>query len=185
MSKCPDFRRYNELLIPFATQQIVKNDSYFQSKFTNATKPSFDIYNVSLYNKSIVWVENKLDDNVTPVTRALAIYLPNTVKYKSISADVKESNPTIFIEVGSQVAHTNYEQPARDDSFLLCKDLEYTLEKEHRNIQVNILNPYTNLTEMFNIGRCEIQEIEPLQLGSFNTNFWTAITLMTVKIYTN
>lgn len=185
MPKSPDYLRYNEILAPIVIAEIIKEDAYFLPLFTSVSYPTFKIYPTSLFNKDTTWIDGFLQlDGVTPIKRAMAVYCPNDIAFKSIAVDKKESYPSVWIEVGIQIQAVHLQEKARNECLLLCKDIEYTIETESRNLSKLITNPFTNIDEHFQIARCQVINISPLQMGVFNNNLWTCITLIELQVCT-
>lgn len=179
MPKCPENIRDNEYKIVTAINIILKADPYFISKFTNINIPDFNIYSSSLLFKTV----NTIEDDIDGTERALAVYFPNIVDFE-IYQNWEKPKPTIYIECMVKSAHKDFgEEPARKECFQLLKDIKYTLE-QNKNLRVLIPNSETNLDEFFQVGFFNVKNIEPLQMGSFNTNFWTCISLMELEIFT-
>lgn len=186
MPICPDYIRYNELLVPIAITEIIKNDSHFIDLFTNTDFTNFKIYPFSLLDENITFIKKKLIlDNTTDCKRALAIYFDNEVKYKDFTTARRESELKIYIEIAIQVDSKNLEEKAKQEAHLISKDIEHTLFNENRSLKRVITNPFTNITELFNVGKVKVINNEWLLKGAINNKNFTFIHLIELEICTN
>ena len=185
MPKAPSITRYNNLLVPFAISEIIKDDAEFISKFTSIAHPTFKIYPKTLFNKDVSWVDGFLElYNTVPIKRAIAVYCPNDIIFKPIAVDKFQSFPQIWVEVGIQIQAVHLQEKAREECLMICEDIKYTLAEESKNLSKIITNPYTGVSEHFQVEKIDIVDFTPLQMDSFNNNFWTCITLMQFQVST-
>lgn len=185
MPKAPIQTRYNNLLVPFGISEIIKDDSEFISKFTSVAHPTFKIYPKTLFNKDVTWVDGFLElYNTTPIKRCLAVYCPNDIIFKPVMVNKNHSFPQIWVEVGVQIQAVHLQEKAREECLLICEDIKYTLVEAGKNLSKIITNPYTGVTENFQVEYIDIVDFTPLQMDSFNNNFWTCITLMQFQVST-
>lgn len=177
MSKDPN--RDSEYKIIEAINKILKADSYLTSLFTDSTIQDFNIHSSSLLFRNVVCTT---DSN--GFERALAVYFPNIVQFTNNYNNWEESNPTIYIECMSKYPHNEFgDEPARKDSFSILKDIKKTLY-ENKTLKVILRNQETSLDEQFQVSKFTAKNIEPLQMGSFNSNFSTCISLLELEVKT-
>ena len=138
----------------------------------------FNIYSSSLLFKTIPCVDGP--DNMS---RAMAVYFPNITEF-IFSQNREQPKPTIYIEVMVEYPHLEFgDEPARKESYRILKDIKYTLQQK-KNLAC-LIPDEDGLLETFQIGYFKVKNIEPLQLGSFNKNFATCISLMELEIFTS
>ena len=184
MPKAPDQERYSDVLVPYAIRNLLEQDPHFQGLFQSAKFPTLKINDYELFNKDITWIDNFLDiDGTTPISRALAVYLPNDIQLKKLANGLVERKPTVFIEVGVRTKQESLQGKASEDCLVICKDIESTINKNKSLIQT-FVNPWTNITENFHVQSCEVGDYQAPQRGAFNNNFWACITLLQVEVIT-
>ncbi len=184
MPKAPDNIRYTDVLVPVAIRNLLENDTHFQDLFTSTKFPTLKINDFALFNKDITWINNFLDiDGITPIDRALAVYLPNDIALKQLSSGLMERKPTIIIEIGVRTKQESLQGKVSTDCLVIARDIENTLW-ENRSLRQTLVNPFTNITENFQVQDCKVLDISEPQFGAFNNNFFTCITLLQVEVKT-
>ena len=159
-----------EYLIRDAMAQIIYNDIYFQEIFKNyeLSETSGQLI-FEIYKSSFLF-------NTISSYPSLSVYFQNEASYerKNILTYVK---PVILIDVACQYSHEEYgENKAREESFMLCKDIEYTLL-----CQSNLAQIVNNVP--IQISDLKLLRIEPLGTSDDGGN-WTFINTMIFEINT-